>query len=205
MDCKNTSTKQRARRRCLGFTLPDLLVTTGVGSVVTAAVLATSAFAGRSFYALINYAVLETKSRTALDTLSLDVRQMEYLTNFSTTFISSPYAPAGVVTNQIAFAPFKGATSNQWVRYTYDPFQRTLTRSSNNAHRVLLTGCEFLNFGLYQRNQINGEFTPIPTTDPRQVKLIEVQWVCLRHMLGGAQSRTNSESVQSAKFVIRRK
>jgi len=203
MDCKNTSIENR-RRAGRAFTLLELLVWMGIGSFVLLALLLTSAFAGRSFFALANYAELETKSRTALDQLSRDIRQMEYLTNFGTTAISSPHTASSTVTNSIALAPSPGAVSNTWIRYTFNPFTKTLTRSSNNTHRVLLEGCDYLNFGLFQRNQISGQFVPIPTTTPAEVKLIEVQWVCSRTMLAEVGVRTNSESVQSAKFVIRR-
>jgi hypothetical protein len=181
MDCKNISTERLRPARLL-----------------------TSAFAGRSFFAMANYAELESKSRTALDQLSRDIRQMEYLTNFGTTFISSPHTASSTVTNRIFLAPSVGAASNTWIRYTFDPFGKTLTRSINNSHQVLLRGCDYLNFGLFQRNQVSGQFQPIATTNPREVKLIEVQWVCSRTMLAEVGVRTNSESVQSAKFVIRR-
>jgi hypothetical protein len=203
MVCKNTSIDP-GRRAAAAFTLIELLAWLGVSSFVLLALLLTSAFAGRSFFALANYAELETKSRTALDQLSRDIRQMEYLTNFGTTSISSPHTASSTVTNRISLAPTPGAASNSWIRYTFDPFAKTLTRSSNNTHKVILKGCDYLNFGLFQRNQVSGQFQPIPTTDPREVKLIEVQWVCSRTMLANVGVRTNSESVQSAKFVIRR-
>jgi hypothetical protein len=203
MVCKNISI-DAGRPAARAFTLIELLVWMGVASLVLVALLATSAFAGRSFFALANYAELETKSRIALDQLSRDIRQMEYLTNFGTTFISSPHTASSIVTNSISLAPTPGAGSNAWIRYTFNPFTKTLTRSSNNTHRVILKGCDYLNFGLFQRNQVSGQFQPIPTVNPSEVKLIEVQWVCSRTMLAEVGVRTNSESVQSAKFVIRR-
>jgi hypothetical protein len=192
------------RPAAAAFTLVELLAWLGVSSFVLLALLLTSAFAGRSFFAMANYAELESKSRTALDQLSRDIRQMEYLTNFSTIAISSPHTAASTVTNGISLAPFPGATSNNWIRYSFNPFAKTLTRSSNNTSRIILKNCDYLNFGLFQRNQVSGQFQPIPTTTPGEVKLIEVQWVCSRTMLAEVGVRTNSESVQSAKFVIRR-
>ena len=139
----------------------ELLAWMGISSFVLVALLMTSAFAGRSFFAIANYAELEGKSRTALDQFSRDIRQMEYLTNFGTTFISSPHTASSTVTNRIMLAPTPGASSNTWIRYTFDPFAKTLTRSSNNTHRVLLEGCDYLNFGLFQRNQVSAvSFNP---------------------------------------------
>src|SRR5256885_10873198 len=63
MDCTITSTPNKAR--CQAMTLVELMVATGVGSVVLAAVMALSLFSARSFAALGNYVDLDIKSRTA--------------------------------------------------------------------------------------------------------------------------------------------
>jgi Tfp pilus assembly protein PilW len=209
MDCKPTFTDRR-RRRTAAMTLVEMLVGSALGLLALTAVLATSMFAGRSFVALRNYVDLDANSRDALDRLSRDIRQMEYLTNYNTmasAYVNAAYLPAGwtKVTNRLTFVPYAGATSNAWLTINYDVTNKTLARISNGVSTVVLTGVQFLNFGLSQRNQANGTFNPITTTNVAEVKLIHVDWVCTRTMLGsGTKTRTNSESIQSAKFVIRR-
>lgn len=192
------------------MTLIETLVGSTLGLLVLTAVMATSIYAWRSFVALRNYADLDANSRDALDRLSRDIRQMEYVTNWNTTaaaYINAAYLPAGwtKVTNRLTFVPYAGAPNNDWLTINYDAGNKTLTRISNGVSSVMLTGVEFLNFGLSQRNQANGTFIPITTTNPAEVKIINVDWVCTRTMMGSSTKfRTNSESVQSAKFVIRR-
>jgi hypothetical protein len=48
----------------------------------------------------------------------------------------------------------------------------------------------------------NGTDQPIPTTDVSQCKLIKLTWICSRNILGKS---LNTESVQSAEIVIRKK
>ena len=55
---------------------------------------------------------------------------------------------------------------------------------------------------MYQRNMTNGTDQPIPTSVASQCKLIKLTWVCSRDILGKS---ANTESVQSAEFVIRKK
>ena len=68
---------------------------------------------------------------------------------------------------------------------------------------MLLTGCETLNFAIFQRNSTNGTYDQYPSSnEPTNTKLVQVSWVCKRSILGAS---INSESVQTAKIVIRKK
>ena len=74
---------------------------------------------------------------------------------------------------------------------------------ARRERRVLLSECQEFGFASFQRNPINGTYNQYPT-DPNRpdlCKLIQVSWVCSRNILG---KRANTESVQSAKFVIRK-
>ncbi|MEJ2010407.1 MAG: hypothetical protein P8Z30_20015, partial [Acidobacteriota bacterium] len=71
---------------------------------------------------------------------------------------------------------------------------------------VLLTNCEYLAFGISQRNPSN-EFCFYPATntttsklDPSLCKLVDVSWKCSREIFG---KKVNTESVQTAKIVMR--
>src|SRR6266536_2226915 len=84
MDCTITSTKT-IKVRCQAMTLVEIMVATGVGSIVLVAVMSLSLLSARSFAALTNYVDLDIKSRTALATMAADIRQAEALTGASVT------------------------------------------------------------------------------------------------------------------------
>ena len=171
------------------MTLVELMVATGVGSIVLAAVLALFLFSARSFAALGNYVDLDNKSRNALDTMSSDIRQADFLSSYDT--------------NKLVFQTTDPATSNTLnLTYFYDAGATTLTRTLGIRSTVLLTNCTYLNFGIFQRNPIGGSYTNFPTADVSNCKLVQLTWVCQRSILGGRIA--NTESVQSAKVVMRK-
>jgi hypothetical protein len=88
------------------------------------------------------------------------------------------------------------------VTYTYSPTARTLVRTANGTTRTLLEECDQLRFSIFQRNPINGTYDYYETTDnPAITKIVQLSWVCSRDILG---KQANTESVQSAKVVIRK-
>jgi hypothetical protein len=163
------------------MTLIEMVVASGIGTLVLSAVAFLSMFSARSFAAMGNYGDLDRKSRNALDIMSKEVRQSRSLTSFSAT--------------KLVFVD--NATNT--LTYTYDATAHTLTRQKGTEKTVLLTGCDYLNFDISQRNPSNA-FTFYPTTNASMAKLIDVSWKCSRTILG---SKVNTESVQTAKVVIR--
>lgn len=170
-----------AKRHASGMTLIEMVVASGVGTLILTAVAFLTMFGARSFAAMGNYGDLDRKSRNALDMLSREVRQSRSLTSFSPTKLV-----------------FVGNDTNT-LTYTFDSTTHTLTRQKGTEKVVLLTGCDYLNFDISQRNPSNG-FTFYPTTNVSTAKLIDVSWKCSRTILG---AKVNTESVQTAKIVIR--
>jgi hypothetical protein len=167
------------------MTLAEVLVATGLGSLVTVALLSFSAFSGRSFAALTNYAELDARSRSALDLLSRDVRRSATLTSFS---------PGRVVMVDSAGVA---------VEYLHDPQDRLLYRITPSEKQILLSGVDWLRFRIFQRTPVGGTFNQFPASSGvTTAKVLQVDWVCSRSILG---TRLNTESVQSAKIVLRQK
>src|SRR3989442_10560893 len=125
MDCKITSIK-RARRRA--FTLVQLVVGSGIGSLVVMAACHMTFFSARSFVAMANYVDLELRSRNALDTMTREIRQSKGLASFNET--------------NLTFTDF----DLQSLQYNYDPSAGTLSRIKNGVSTVLLTSCDTLTF-----------------------------------------------------------
>jgi type II secretory pathway component PulJ len=181
---KITSTKANRRRKA-GLSLVELLVAMGIGSLVLAGLAALMFYTGRSFAALANYVDLDAYSRNALDTMSREIRQTRRLVEGTGT--------------RLQFEDFDGGT----LVYQYNADVRTLTRSKNGVPNPepLLRECNFLQFSMFQRNPINGQYDQYPTATAAQCKLVQLRWICSRDLI---QSRRNTESVQSAKIVIRK-
>jgi hypothetical protein len=181
---KTTSTK----RRKAGLSLVEMMVALGVGFMLLAMISGLSIYSGRSFAALANYADLDNKSRNALDHLTRDVRQIQTLQ------MCTP--------RQLAFLDENG---HLYV-WLYNPTARTLTRrvitSSSTQSSVFLTECDFLEFSYFTRNAIAGTYDVFPAATLATTKLIQVSWISSRRVLG---TRMHTESVQTAKIVIRKK
>ena len=181
---KTTFTKNRLRRKA-GFTLVELLVALGIGSLVLLGLAALMFYTGRSFAALANYVELDAYSRNALDTMSREIRQTRRLSDGTAT--------------RLQFEDFDGLP----LVYEYNATARTLNRSKNGVTdpEPLLKECNFLQFSMYQRNPVNGKYDQYPTASASQCKLVQLRWICSRDLI---QARRNTESVQSAKIVIRK-
>jgi hypothetical protein len=163
----------------------EATIATAIGTMVLAAVLSFSAFSNRSFAYLANYADLDQRTELALDKMSREIRQVHKLTAFNT--------------NKLTFEDYDGNT----LRYIYDAGAQTLIRQKPGfGTETLLTNCDFLQFSIFQRTPSNGTFQPYSTGVVTNTKVIELTWNCYRTVFG---TKANTESMQSAKVVIRDK
>jgi hypothetical protein len=185
MECNVTSTK---RRRAAAFTLVELLVALGLSSIVLLALSQLTFFTARSFAALYNYIELDKYSRNALDQMVYKIRQADSLTTYATNRLVFSYNTTNTLTYQYA------ADSKQL-------FETITTPSGGITRKTLLKGCDALSFTIFQRNSVSGTYDQFPATlTNNAAKLVQLSWTCSRTLLG---SRVNTESVQSAKIVIR--
>jgi len=180
MAFKTTFTKPRQD----AFSLIELQIALGLGLVVLAAVLSFFLFSTRSFAAMTNYLDLQQKTQIALDQMSREIRQVARLTACSS--------------NSLTFQDYDGGT----LQYAWNSQSKTLTRTKGTTTKTFLTGCDSLQFSMFQRTPSNDTFLPYSTTTVSTAKLIELQWNCSRTILG---TKANTETMQSAKVVIRRK
>ena len=172
-----------ARKWCRGMTLVETLVALGISSIALVTLAAFAFYSARSFAAIGNYVDLDNTSRKAVDLMTKEIRQTGALVY---------YQP-----NVLTFTNYDDHTSLQ---YTYDPIGRTLTRVKDAISTVLLTGCDSLEFHMYQRTPQAATNSFYAATDAAQCKLIDMQWRCSRSLLG---KNANSETVQTALVVLR--
>jgi Tfp pilus assembly protein PilW len=175
------------RKSHAGWTLVEMMAAMLCGAIILATLTIVTVFATRSYLAIANYRDLDKNSRNALDVMSRDIRNMDVVTN---------YAP-----NTISLLALDGSS----VTYTWDPtttaFKRTYTRAGGSAlTSTLLTNCTTLVFHVYSQVPTNSFTFPDTSGNPTETKLIDVSWRCARAIFG---TETNSESVQTAKIVIR--
>jgi type II secretory pathway component PulJ len=181
MVCKITFTKRPGLR---GLSLAEMMIATAIGSIVVLLISVLMLYSGRSFAAMANYVDLDHYSQQALDQMSRDIRQV-----------------SRVLAHTEHHLTFENADGSR-LTYDYNPETRRLVRSLNGQPdpKPLLVECDFLQFMIFQRNPIGGRYDQYPAADPATAKLVQLAWVCSRTILG---VRVNTESVQSAKIVIR--
>jgi len=175
------------------MTLVELQVASAVAVILFAAVMALAFYTARSFAAFTNYVDLDANSRNALDLMSTEIRQADLLTAATST--------------SLTFQTTDPATGAQHsLKYSYDPGRKEVTRIyDGGTPEVLLTECTYLQFGTFQRNTtptLETAFVPVATSQANLCKVVQLTWICSRRILGKA---ANTESVQSAKVVIRKK
>jgi Tfp pilus assembly protein PilW len=175
------------------MTLVELQIASAIAVILFAAVMSLAFYTARSFAAFTNYVDLDANSRNALDVMSSEIRQADLLTAATAT--------------SLTFQTTDPATLAQHtLKYVYDPDKKELARIfDGGAPDVLLSECSSLQFGTFQRNttaSLDNAFIPVSTSQPNLCKVVQLTWICSRKILGKS---SNTESVQSAKVVIRKK
>ncbi|HEX9048173.1 MAG TPA: prepilin-type N-terminal cleavage/methylation domain-containing protein [Verrucomicrobiae bacterium] len=167
-----------------GFTFMEMMVAAAVSTVVIGAVVSALLFFGQSYAALGNYVDLNRKGFVALDQISREIRQASALKSFAT--------------NQLVFLD---ASSNEFT-LAWNASTKQLTRSGGGATSVLLDNCDYLQFNISQRTPLlDGTFGFYSASNnPALCKLVSIDWSCSRT---GSNKRLNTESVQTAKIVMR--
>ena len=168
----------------------EMMVGFAVSGVILTALVSFIIYAAKGFAALENYTDLEQKSQIALDTMTREIRETDHMVSYGTRTVNGQ-----TVTNALVFQDYDG----QPLVYNYT--NNILLRQKGGVDTVLLTNVDYLTFIIFQRNPIPGTFDQYPTGDVTTCKLISVSWICSRNILG---SRLNTESVQTAKIVIRK-
>ena len=155
---------------------------TALAGIAMTAMALLAYFTSRSFVAATNYTDMALLSRMALDNMSRAIRQSRQVTAYST--------------NSITLVDASGNT----VQYTLNPATGTLINVSGGVTNTYLTGCNSLQFFIYQRTPMSNSlscYTPAYVTN---AKLVQVTWSCSRQIMGVS---VNNEVVESASICLR--
>jgi hypothetical protein len=183
MECAIISTKDPRARRNTGMSLIEMLVATGLGGLVLSALAMITVFTARSFVAMGNYVDLDKDSRNTLDLMSSDIRQADSVISYATNQL--------VLTN--------AATATR-LSYTYDAPHQQLVRTNGASVTTNLVQCESFLFTYWTDITITNTFDQYPATGTNDLKMVQVAWRCFRTVIG----KRNTESIQSAKIMIRK-
>ena len=163
--------------------MAEAVITIGITGMIMAALATMLALSGYNFGALTNYVDLDGGNRIAMDTITRDLRECNRVTACNGTALTIEDSDGDTIS------------------YSYSSTTQTLTRTKNGVPKVLLHGCETLAFSLAQRNPIGGSYDVYPAATPATAKVVSVSWNCSRTIFG---RRSNSESAQTARVVIRK-
>jgi Tfp pilus assembly protein PilW len=162
----------------------ELIIAATIGFLALSAVALLSIYTVRSFAAISNYMELDKNSRNALDRLTQITREADGVLDWNSHSVALSY-------------------HKQRLSFDYAPDTKLLVMTeTNGTKRTLLDHCDFLDFQIFQRNSVGGSYDQYPVTvNESAAKIVQVSWICSRSLIG---SLINSESVQSAKIVIRK-
>jgi prepilin-type N-terminal cleavage/methylation domain-containing protein len=173
---------KRGARSRRGFTLIEVLVASGLAGIVVTVIAFLIYFTTRSFVAATNYTDMALLSRMGLDNMSRTIRQAKQVTAYAS--------------NSITLLDASGNTN----QYTFDPIGRTLINVTGGRTTTNLTGCDSLQFWIYQRTPKSNSFGAFDPAYVTNAKLVQVTWSCSRQILG---ANVNNEVVESSKIVLR--
>jgi hypothetical protein len=156
------------------------MVAIGVAMLIMTVIAMVFMSSARSFAAMGNYVDMDANSRSALDHMTLEVRQAGNLIEYTPTHLA--FTASG--------------QTNSFLVYDWDSGTRRLTewKTGDTVTNTLLTECDALTFSLF-----NSSFTS--TTNLSASKGLSVNWKCSRMILG----RMTTEDMQQALIVIRNK
>jgi len=170
-----------------GFTLVEMLIATGLFGMAMASVCTLYMSSTRGFACLANYAELDKINRTAMDTLTKEIRQSKLVTD--------------VKSNSFSVINGDGVSVTYW----FNPALKQFVRSaSDGSSRVLISSCALIQFDVFQRNTVAGTWDQYPAATNNWsefVKVIRLTWKAARAIPGGPGV---SENVQTAKIIIRK-
>jgi hypothetical protein len=181
MVCRITSINLGSRPR-QAFTLVELMVAAAAGLLSATVIAVLLYFTSRSFVAATNYTDMSLASRMCVDSMSRTIRQASLVTAHTTNSLT---------------VRDKSGNSTQ---YTFNPNNHTLLSVSGGQTTTYLTGCDTLQFWIYQRTPISNTFDCYKPANVTNTKLVQVTWKCSRQILG---AKVNTETMETAKICLR--
>lgn len=165
-----------------GFTLTEIIVATGLGGILLAAMLTTFVFIAKGGARLAQFHDLETRSSLALQQFAMDARQAE-----TSTWVN---------TNQLSLQ----VTGKGAVNYTYDTARRTLKRTTATETRTLASDINSFQFAAFDRD---GAALRLDADDINaKTKMVQME---ITFRSGGGATKPVESTAVSARCMLRNK
>jgi Tfp pilus assembly protein PilW len=187
-----TISTARPERTTAGLTLVELMISSGIGSIIMAGVLSVVLMMGRSEMASSNYADMEAQSRRAVDEFAQDVRMASDVVWNSDTSVTltvpDNYAANGNKVTYALDASTSGATARSFYRLPGDT-------TSGSARQIMARNVSALAFSRYTR-------TNAVATDDYSTKRLQLTM----NLRTSAQTTVDQNTlIVSASYVLRNK
>jgi hypothetical protein len=175
-----TNTYTRNRRSA--FSLVEYLVTLTISVLIIVTGAAASENFLRAVAFLTNSVDLDAKNRLAIDRMSREIRGCD--------------AVVAATTNGLVLR-----VGTKLVAFEHHADTRELVRvDPDTGTQVYLKGCDYIRFDRFRRNPLSGKYNEYPATTTTDCKLVQINWVCSRRVLG---FQANTGRMESARVVIR--
>jgi Tfp pilus assembly protein PilW len=189
-------TPRYARRsaRISGFSLAELAVTLGIGSIVLLVLGMLSFYGLQSFLVMGNCAALDEKSRLASDQITREVRQATRVLRYDV----QPEGKLLVLTNSL---------EGYSVAYFWNAETRTVScDKTDQSPSLCLTDCDvwnptfFRNVPLAATSSYLGATNESGTLDLNQARIVSLSWKCSRPV---AVTKARTESAHTLRVALR--
>ena len=159
------------------------MVGMAIGLLVLAAGIVLWGFGSQSFAAVFNFVDLADNSKRALDHLSQQIRNAKSVVSCNATNLTLL------------------DSNNDQLQFFFSSGSKCFIKSIGGTNTTLLTGCDSLQFSVFQRPSVTNVYDAFPAASATNTtKLVQIQWTCSRQLTG---SRQNAEEQISAKVVVR--
>jgi hypothetical protein len=179
MELPTSSIKRPALQRA-AFTLAEMLMAMGAGSLILAVVASSSIHSGRALQAMVNYSEMAQDNQLALDQLSQTIRNAEQISSYSSNSRTVVYEGTNMT-------------------FTYLPDSKILRRTYKGTNVNVLTGAENLQFHIYQRNVVSNTFNQYLASSSTNAKAVIISWT----MRDSVRNQQQTETTHSARIVVR--
>lgn len=146
-----------------GFTLPEMMMTGAIGTLILGAVISSYLVSVKSFYAVGNYTEIHRDGREAVNYFAKDMRAVSLINSYNASNIT--------VTIPTAFNNSGIAISNKTVQYTYQRGALYRYDSSLGYNQMLATNIYFLSYSLYDRIGSNTTLTSVAKSIAVEIRL----------------------------------
>jgi len=186
---------QRSRRGARGFSLAELAVSLGIGSIVLVVLGMLSSYGLQSFLVMGNCAALDDKSRLASDQITRELRQATQVVRYDV----QPEGKLLVLTNGL---------EGYSVEYFWNAENRTVTcDKTEEPQSICLSDCDTWDATFFQNvPQASMSCPYLPATNQfgilnlNEARIVSLSWRCSRPV---AVSKARTENAQTLQVALR--